>query len=151
MPYKFKEYKKMCKKQYREKHKLESQIYQKKYRETHREYFREYDKKYRKDKDLCKNFELKKINKNFGIHEYNKMLKDQKEICYICHQPEKRIQHGKIQALSVDHNHKTGEIRKLLCSNCNRGIGFLKDDPQLLRKAADYLEKYNTYLEEYNI
>ena len=45
--------------------------------------------------------------------------------------------------LAVDHCHKTGKIRQLLCSNCNPAIGFIKDSPELARKMADYLERHN--------
>lgn len=41
----------------------------------------------------------------------------------------------------VDHCHTTGVVRGLLCDNCNLGIGKLRDDPDILRKAADYLER----------
>lgn len=73
--------------------------------------------------------------------EYELMLKSQDGVCAICEQPEtKRHQSGKIKRLSVDHDHKTSKIRGLLCDICNRGLGQFKDDPELLRKAADYLE-----------
>lgn len=52
-------------------------------------------------------------------------------VCTICKQ---RIQ------LVVDHCHKTGRVRGLLCSVCNRGLGMFKDKPNLLRSAAEYLE-----------
>jgi hypothetical protein len=44
------------------------------------------------------------------------------------------------QKWCVDHDHKTGKPRGVLCDPCNRGIGFLKDDPEILRRAAEYVE-----------
>lgn len=42
----------------------------------------------------------------------------------------------------IDHDHTTGAVRALLCNDCNVGIGCLKDDPALLRAAADYLDSF---------
>ena len=44
--------------------------------------------------------------------------------------------------LAVDHDHETGQIRDLLCGNCNQGLGKFQDNPQLLNKAAEYLRKH---------
>jgi len=64
------------------------------------------------------------------------MLRDQNECCAICHsKPEK----GK--RLDIDHDHDSGEIRGLLCGLHNRMLGMAHDDPEILRAAADYLEK----------
>ena len=52
--------------------------------------------------------------------------------CAICEVTESRIWH-------LDHDHATGHIRGVLCIRCNCGIGYLRDDPELLRKAAAYL------------
>lgn len=40
---------------------------------------------------------------------------------------------------AIDHNHKTGEFRGVLCKKCNRGLGFFADSPVLLKRAYDYL------------
>jgi hypothetical protein len=43
----------------------------------------------------------------------------------------------------IDHSHQTGLLRQLLCSDCNTGIGKLKDSPETLRRAANYIETWN--------
>jgi hypothetical protein len=43
--------------------------------------------------------------------------------------------------LSVDHNHKTNQVRGLLCKNCNFGLGHFRDDPELLHSAINYLSR----------
>jgi hypothetical protein len=77
---------------------------------------------------------------DLSLSEYNKMLNAQQGKCAICEQPETQLRTGKLRALSVDHDHKSGAIRGLLCSDCNTGIGKLKDDPKVLRLAAQYLD-----------
>jgi hypothetical protein len=67
---------------------------------------------------------------------YQTMLKTANNRCEICGEAEPKAQ----KSLSVDHCHETGQIRGLLCSNCNPAIGHMKNDPALLRKAALYLE-----------
>ena len=46
------------------------------------------------------------------------------------------------QGLQVDHSHKTGQVRKLLCSGCNRTIGLVADDVQRLRGLIEYLNSF---------
>lgn len=42
----------------------------------------------------------------------------------------------------IDHDHITGKVRGILCGHCNRAAGFLKDDPDLMRKLAEYIEEF---------
>jgi hypothetical protein len=90
-------------------------------------------------KEKSREYQLKT---SFGIclSEYNYLLEKQAGKCAICGEKESIIKNGKIQDLSVDHDHETGVVRGLLCYRCNTGIGKLRDDPELLRIAADYIE-----------
>jgi hypothetical protein len=84
------------------------------------------------------------LNKNWGISidEYNALLKNQGYKCAICGADSNDTVNGKKTRLAVDHDHKTGEIRGLLCGNCNRGIGNLQDSINFLQKAIDYLKNH---------
>lgn len=113
---------------------------------TCRECSKSYSKGYREqNKDLLteratvrgKHYAYKYILKTYGItlEEYEQLVETQNRMCAICFSvPDK---------LHVDHNHQTMEIRALLCGNCNRGIGMFKERPELLRAAAEFLEKKN--------
>lgn len=83
----------------------------------------------------------RKLQKAFGIgyQEYLTMLEAQQGACGICGTTDT----GKRKAFAVDHCHDTGKIRGLLCSNCNTGIGNLRDDVKLLQRAIEYLKANN--------
>lgn len=72
--------------------------------------------------------------RRYGITpaEYDRLLEEQAGRCRVCAAEPDGV-------LDVDHDHDTGAVRGLLCRRCNRGIGLWKDDPELLRRAADYL------------
>ncbi|MGC2429272.1 MAG: endonuclease VII domain-containing protein [Nitrososphaeraceae archaeon] len=78
------------------------------------------------------------LQRKFGIslEDYNKLLKIQGNTCAICKEP---CSSGK--NLAVDHNHITGEVRGLLCEKCNQGIGALRENPELIMSAYEYLER----------
>jgi len=64
--------------------------------------------------------------------QHDKLLAERSQGCRICGSTEK--------ALHVDHCHSTGRVRGWLCRGCNHGLGNFGDDPELLRRAAVYLE-----------
>lgn len=81
--------------------------------------------------------------RNYGITErdYRVMLEEQNHKCYLCGSEGFLIgKNNHSEKLAVDHCHATGKVRKLLCHNCNRALGLMKDNPVLLRLAADYVE-----------
>jgi hypothetical protein len=84
------------------------------------------------------------LQRDYGItlNEYNKMLESQNDVCAICGKEETQKNQFGVIRLSVDHDHKTGKVRGLLCSKCNRAIGLLNDRIEILDKASDYLKKY---------
>jgi hypothetical protein len=76
------------------------------------------------------------------LDQYETMLEGQGGGCAICGFVP--LPDGKNAAarLHVDHDHETGKVRALLCNGCNRGMGYLGDNPTRLRAAADYIEKH---------
>lgn len=69
-----------------------------------------------------------------SLEIYFQMCKDQNFLCFICE---------KQKELVVDHCHKSGEIRKLLCRSCNTGLGCFDDNPLLFDKAKEYVSSQN--------
>jgi len=92
-------------------------------------------KRYKNNPNLEWNRNLKR---RYGIDKkiYEKLLKSQKGRCKICLNKETRA-----RRLSVDHDHKTGRVRGLLCNKCNLGLGKFKDNINLLKKAVKYLNR----------
>lgn len=75
--------------------------------------------------------------------EYEKLVAAQGGVCAICKLAETNVvskKNPKVRILSVDHCHKTGKIRGLLCHACNVGIGHFEDDPSLIDRAIQYLK-----------
>jgi hypothetical protein len=74
--------------------------------------------------------------------EYNRRYIEQKGVCAICKKEceYRRRGGGGHRWLAVDHDHKTGKIRGLLCQKCNMILGLAFDNSDILRQAATYLE-----------
>jgi len=106
------------------------------------EYYKKAVNKWRKNnpkkvKKTKKNWQLKS---DYGItlEQYNEMFQKQQGCCAVCGRHQSELK----RALAVDHNHKTGQLRKLLCDRCNVGLGFIEDS-EYLKKAIEYLNEFN--------
>lgn len=75
---------------------------------------------------------------NLTLEDYDRMLAAQNGGCAIC-ETKVNIENKRF---AVDHCHKTNKIRGLLCDLCNRGIGLLREDEEILNKAITYIKKY---------
>lgn len=80
---------------------------------------------------------------NMTSEDFTYKVLEQGGKCAICEEVPQKI-------LYVDHNHDTGTVRGLLCQKCNSGLGFFKDDIDLVKKALSYLTQY-TEVEGYNV
>ena len=104
-------------------------------KESVKEYKRAYDKKHF---NKNKNNYLKKMH-GLTLDEFNEMLKSQDGKCAICGDLSKEDE----RHFAVDHDHKTGENRGILCHKCNMAVGLFKDDPALFQSAITYLKSFN--------
>lgn len=89
------------------------------------------------ERNLLRNYRL-------TPEQFNELWASQHGKCGICRCPMEPRGRTR-EAVSVDHNHMTGEVRGLLCQGCNRGIGNLKDCPDVLEAAAKYLRGKGNY------
>lgn len=107
-------------------------------KDTYNAYMREYNKKNpqkRKHGDLKKKFGM-------SYADYEQMFTQQQGVCKVCYQAETQC-HPITQTpymLSVDHCHTTGKIRGLLCNRCNRVLGMVNDNKDILSGLIKYLD-----------
>ncbi|WOZ57524.1 recombination endonuclease VII [Pseudomonas phage vB_PseuGesM_254] len=73
------------------------------------------------------------------LEDLETKVRSQNGVCEICNKDldMSRLTH-------IDHCHKTGSVRGVLCSTCNRGIGYLQDDVAVVSAALDYLRRYQS-------
>lgn len=86
--------------------------------------------KYRRERLEYQKDRRYRVEYGISLEVYEEMVAAQGGRCLICRRKKK---------LCVDHDHKTGVVRGLLCPPCNHGIGSLKDNPVLLKRAINYL------------
>lgn len=110
----------------------------KKYKAKHVGKFKKYAEEYRskpENKDRLKHLNLIRRYR-ISLDEYQSMYDKQNGLCEVCCTSSERL-------LAVDHNHKTGRIRGLLCSQCNLAIGNSKEDVKILKNMIKYINKHN--------
>lgn len=86
----------------------------------------------------------KKYGADFGIKELRVMAEAQEHKCKICGEPEREERGGRVRHLAIDHDHATGKVRSLLCTSCNKMLGYAQDKPSRLYAAITYLIKHGT-------
>jgi 5-methylcytosine-specific restriction endonuclease McrA len=123
-------------KEYRQNHPEQIKLYQKEYRKNNPEKLRKSKKEWNDaHKEEMKEYQkIYNLKSNYGIsvEEYENLLAKQNGKCAIC---------GNlfVKTPYVDHDHITGKVRGLLCHQCNSGLGYFKDNLELLNKAVNYL------------
>lgn len=111
------------------------------YRARHPERSKAADKAYyARNKAKARAYQLQKLY-GISVEQYEEMMQAQEGLCALCGKPPSGW--GKSRTLHIDHCHETGEVRSLLCTYCNTGLGKFNDNAELLRKAADYLERFH--------
>lgn len=88
---------------------------------------------------LCRSMQKKVRKFNITVGDYNRMFAEQEGCCAICHKHQSDFD----KALAIDHDHKTGEVRGLLCMHCNTALGKFNDNTELLHSAIKYLGTSN--------
>lgn len=114
----------------------------KRYREKNKEKLQKSQKEYRESTNYHRNWHL--VNR-YGItlKEYEQLNSNQGGKCAICRKAEtsRNKRDGTVRELAVDHNHETGEVRGLLCRACNVSLGFLDEDPVIINRMLEYINK----------
>lgn len=85
--------------------------------------------------DLSKAWRRRHLLNNYGLTPeiFEAMRQERNDCCDICSK--------RMTKPCVDHCHKEGHVRGLLCSQCNTAIGLLQDDPRILRTALEYVSR----------
>lgn len=138
MPYKDKDRDKQYKKEYYHKNKERLKKYNKdhnkEYYQKNKEVIKRKKREYKQNnKEYIEERRCKKTY-NLTFEEIDQILITQNHKCLICG---KSLMETK---RCIDHDHKTGKIRGILCDMCNTGLGHFYDNPEFLRKTVLYIE-----------
>ena len=106
------------------------------YREANKDFVRELNRKWREaNPERIRHNNLRRMG--FTTELFNQLMEAQGHRCAVCCTDLRDLPAKQVHA---DHCHETTTARGILCHHCNSGLGLFKDNPDLLRAAADYLE-----------
>ncbi|KKN64875.1 hypothetical protein LCGC14_0487090 [marine sediment metagenome] len=124
-------------KEYRKKNPDKNRRDRKNYRQKNRGEINRKKRVYRKTdrgRELKRRSELRCFY-HMTLEQHRQLYENQKGRCGICRET------LLYREVCTDHNHKTGEVRGLLCNHCNTGLGQFRDDPIKLKRAIKYLQR----------
>lgn len=128
----------------KEKRNAKSKIWHQQNKTRATEYSKNY---YKENKSLFKSHSLKKFWPEYTNQEcldkYNKLLEKQNGVCAVCKKYETSIFNGQVRNLAVDHCHKTGKVRGLLCLACNQTLGRIKENVETVNNLLTYIKFHN--------
>lgn len=128
-----------------EKKRLHSARCNKRTLEKNPNYYREYEAEYKLRPEVKQKRRLQAVKRYYNLDAdvYLKMIIDQDNKCFICNKTETHsTKLGDIRPLNVDHDHATGKVRALLCTNCNAALGNVNDNIEILEKCISYLKQF---------
>lgn len=91
------------------------------------------------EQEILQDF-ISDLKKNYGltVEQFETFYSNQKGCCACCGKHESEFK----RRLHVDHDHKSGQVRALLCTRCNPGLGYFEDSIEKLEMAITYLKKF---------
>lgn len=92
-----------------------------------------------KGSDYSKDIRLKSTY-GISLEEYNRMFQQQEGCCAICGTHQSNVH----RSLAVDHDHRTGKVRALLCHKCNAALGNVNDSIDILKEMISYINRHSS-------
>lgn len=115
-------------------------LYNIEYRKVHRDRIRKKKQEYYTAKPEVQKSIYLRLKYNLTIEQYTSMLETQNHKCASCGSDS--VEHDRYKNLCVDHCHKSGKVRGLLCHPCNTAIGAARENTKRLEACASYLKKH---------
>jgi hypothetical protein len=141
-----KEQKREYNRKYHETHKEKRRAYSRKYRLEHIDEINEYNRNYRKDYRKREIWTDRRLQYQYGINleQFDEMLGLQENLCALC--GDKMISS---RVRCIDHDHKTGQIRGIICRDCNLMLGYAKENPAILGQGIEYINHWKSLAKEF--